>query len=77
MKFVLHYLKRTQDYSILFSGKGDTHIHVYYHNFRLKGYSDTVWGANLDDQRSISSYAYLIGNSVISWSSEKQSHLLL
>eukprot|EP00253_Pinus_taeda_P031592 PITA_31592 len=41
------------------------------------GFSDSDWAGNLDDRRSITSYAFNIGSGVIAWSSKKQSTLAL
>jgi hypothetical protein len=36
------------------------------------GYSDADWGADVDDRKSISGYAFKLGGGAISWSSKKQ-----
>eukprot|EP00253_Pinus_taeda_P031210 PITA_31210 len=44
---------------------------------QLVGFSDSDWASNLDDRRSITSYAFNIGSEVIAWSSKKQSTVAL
>ena len=77
VKRVFRYLKGTQYYGITYKGQGETRMTAYYRNFRLEGYSDADWGSNPDDRRSISGYAFLIGNGVIAWSSKKQTTVAL
>ncbi|PIL28276.1 hypothetical protein GSI_09564 [Ganoderma sinense ZZ0214-1] len=72
VKRVLRYLKGTHNYGITFTGKGAPRLRAYYLNLRLEGYSDADWGSNPDDRRSISGYAFLVGNAVVAWSSKKQ-----
>ena len=39
----------------------------------LTAYSDSDWGRDIDSRRSISGYVFLLGDSVIAWSSKQQS----
>lgn len=63
-KRILHYLKGTLYYGI--------HI-VPSDNLTLVGYSDADWACCPDDRRSVGGYCVFLGNSLISWSSKKQS----
>eukprot|EP00253_Pinus_taeda_P002810 PITA_02810 len=63
-KSVLRYLCGTVNYGILYTEAFD---------IILVGFSDLDWAGNLDDQRSITGYAFIIGFGVIAWSSKKQS----
>lgn len=38
----------------------------------LVGYSDSDWGRDIDDRRSVSGYIFRIGGSTVSWNSKKQ-----
>jgi hypothetical protein len=38
----------------------------------LTAYSDSDWGCDIDSRRSISGYVFLLGDSVIAWSSKQQ-----
>eukprot|EP00253_Pinus_taeda_P006339 PITA_06339 len=44
---------------------------------QLVGFSNFDWESNLDDQRSITGYAFNIGSGIITWSSKKQSTVAL
>ena len=59
---VLRYLLRTKDYGIAYSGKPPI----------LEGYSDASWITNEEDDSSTSSWVFIYGGGVISWSSKKQ-----
>ncbi len=76
-KCVLYYLKGTQSFGITYTGKGELCNRAYYHNLRLKGYTDADWASNPNDRRSVSGYAFLIGNTVVTWSSKKQTTVAL
>lgn len=39
----------------------------------LHGFCDADWGVSIEDKKSISGYCVFLGNSIISWSSKKQS----
>ena len=41
------------------------------------GYSDTDWGGDIDQSKSTTRYAFLVNDSVILWSSKKQSCVAL
>jgi len=62
VKRVLRYLNNTRDFGIIFDGNSD-HI--------LTGYTDSDWGSNLADRKSISGYIFHF-NGPVSWNSKKQ-----
>eukprot|EP00253_Pinus_taeda_P005442 PITA_05442 len=65
---VLRYLCGTVHFGILYTDVSDV---------TLAGFSDSDWADNLDDQRSITGYAFNIGSGVIAWSSKKHSTIAL
>ena len=62
-KGVLRYLKGTIYYGIKYVDSFDV---------ELTGYSYSYWDGNLDDRRSTTGYAFVIGFRIVSWSSKKQ-----
>jgi hypothetical protein len=62
-RHVLRYLKGTRDVSITY-GRAQ--------NIRIFGFSDSDWGGNKIDRKSITGYIYMINNGAVSWSSHKQ-----
>ncbi|XP_013594420.1 PREDICTED: uncharacterized mitochondrial protein AtMg00810-like [Brassica oleracea var. oleracea] len=60
---VLRYLKGTIGQGV-FYGVED--------NFDLRGFSDSDWGGCPDDRRSVTGYTMFLGNSLVSWRSQKQ-----
>ena len=56
-KKVLHYLKGTIDFGIMYTDEYDV---------ELAGFSDLDWAGNLDDKRCTSGYAFNIGLGVLS-----------
>jgi hypothetical protein len=42
----------------------------------LLGYTDSDWALNIDDQRSISGYVFMLGSGTIPWSSKKQAMVI-
>src|SRR6202050_771508 len=64
-KRVLRYLKGTRNqYLPLGMNLGDPN--------EFTGYADSDWGCDIDCRRSILGYVFLLGDSVISWSSKQQ-----
>lgn len=59
---ILYYLKQYPEYSLDYQEEN---------NPEILGYSDASWGNN-EDYSSISGYLFLLGKSLISWSSKKQ-----
>jgi hypothetical protein len=61
---ILHYVK-----GILFQG-----LHFSSHSsLELQAYSDADWANDPTDRRSTTGYCFLLGTSLISWRSKKQS----
>ena len=67
IKRVLRYLKGTINYGIMYSQS----------NYKLVGYSDADFAADVDTRKSVSGYVFLLGNGAVSWSSRKQSMVVL
>jgi len=66
MKEVYHllkYLKATPEHGVLFA-KDFT--------FQLRAFCDSYWGSCPNSRKSVTSYAILLGKSLISWRSKKQ-----
>ncbi|WOG82194.1 hypothetical protein DCAR_0101356 [Daucus carota subsp. sativus] len=59
----MRYLKGTIDYGI-FNKAGE--------NLNLIAYSDSDWAGSIDDMKSTSGYAFLLGTNICSWLSKKQ-----
>jgi hypothetical protein len=63
VKRILRYLKGTTSNGLWYErGKGH----------ELTGWSDSDYAGYIDDRRSTSGYAFMIGTNVVSWSSKKQ-----
>jgi hypothetical protein len=62
----LRYLKGTIDRVLVLGGDEQNAS-------ELVGYTDSDWGRDEDDRRSIAGYIFQLGDGVISWSSKKQS----
>lgn len=67
-KRVLRYLQGILDFSIRYK-KGE--------KLELYGYTDSDWAGSVDDKKSTSGYAFLLGSGVISWLSKKQETVAL
>jgi hypothetical protein len=61
---VLRYIKGSLAKGIFFSASSD---------LRLSAYIDSDWAACKDSRRSVSGFVFLLGSSLISWKSKKQS----
>uniref|UniRef100_A0A5S6QGI8 Reverse transcriptase Ty1/copia-type domain-containing protein n=1 Tax=Trichuris muris TaxID=70415 RepID=A0A5S6QGI8_TRIMR len=68
VKRVMCYLAATITQNLRFSASGD---------MRLECYVDVEWAGDKMDRKSISGYVFKLGNSVIAWSSTKQSIVAL
>ena len=62
-KRILHYIKGTIDYRILYSTLKE---------FKLIGYCDSHYGGDIDDRKSTTRFIFFLGNNAISWCSKKQ-----
>jgi hypothetical protein len=62
-KRILRYLQGTQNLGIFYKAGG---------NEELIAYTDSDYAGDLDDRKSTSGYAFLLGGGVISWVSKKQ-----
>jgi hypothetical protein len=62
---VLRYLKGTRDYALVLGGAGGTRS-------EFVGYSDSSWGNDWDDGRSVAGYVFQLDGATISWRSGKQ-----
>ena len=67
LKRVLRYLRGTTEYGLMYEKTG----------LPLFGVVDADWGANVDDRRPYSGYAFILGGSVISWEAGKQRRVAL
>lgn len=63
VKWVLRYIKGTVDTRLCYKGKGE---------FRIKGYCDSDYSADLDHRRSISGMVFTAGGNPVSWRSSLQ-----
>lgn len=60
---ILRYLKGTADYTLVYAHSDDA---------KLVGYSDSDWGSDSTDRKSISGFVFTLGDGVVSWGSKKQ-----
>ena len=67
-KRILHYLKGTIDYGLLYSSSID---------FKLVGFSDSDFVGDIDDRKSTIGFVFFMGDCAITWSSKKQSIITL
>lgn len=68
VKRIMKYLKGTVDHGILYSGNG---------NGNLLGYSDADYAGDIMTRRSTSGFAFMYGNGIVSWCSERQKSVSL
>lgn len=68
VKRILKYLKGTADYGITFKKQN---------NLKFIGFSDADYAGDVDTRRSTSGYVFQLGESVISWCSERQKTVAL
>ena len=47
------------------------------HVANITGYTDSDWGSDQDNRKSIGAYVFRLGDSVISWKTKKQSSVAL
>ncbi|KAJ0448763.1 putative RNA-directed DNA polymerase [Helianthus annuus] len=65
---ILKYVASTADYGIWYKKTQEC---------KLVGFSDSDWAGCPDDRKSISAYIYVLGGSVVAWSSKKQATVAL
>jgi hypothetical protein len=65
VKRILRYLRTTRTWGIRYRGKLPF--------LSLLGYFDADFGADMDDRKSRTGYAFLLGPSIVTWGSHKQS----
>ncbi|XP_070002819.1 secreted RxLR effector protein 161-like [Nicotiana sylvestris] len=65
---ILRYLKDTIDFGLFYSSSND---------FNLMGFCDSDYAGDIDDRKSTTGFVFFLGDSVISWSSKKQSIVTL
>ncbi|XP_039039502.1 secreted RxLR effector protein 161-like [Hibiscus syriacus] len=63
VKRILMYLQGISDYGLQFSS---------FFELSLVGFTDAIWGVDIDDRRSTSEYCIYFGGNLVSWSSRKQ-----
>ena len=63
---ILRYLKSTLFYGLFYSAQS---------HFVLRVFSDADWAEDHTDRRSTTGYCFLLGFSLISWRSKKQTHV--
>jgi hypothetical protein len=61
---ILRYIKRTPFHGLYFSTQS---------SLELRAYADADWVGDPTDRRSTTGYCFLLGSSLISWHSKKQS----
>ncbi|BES95360.1 Hydra magnipapillata [Nesidiocoris tenuis] len=66
-KRVLRYLKGTRNMALVFKKTGNP----------IAGFADADWASCTVDRKSYSGYCFMFGNSVVSWSSKKQTTIAL
>ncbi|KAH9735669.1 hypothetical protein KPL71_017818 [Citrus sinensis] len=62
-KRILHYIKGTTNFSLLYSFSND---------YKLVGYSDNDWGGDVDDRKSTTRFVLFMGDTAFTWMSKKQ-----
>ncbi len=68
IKYILRYSKGTFEYGIYYQ-KGERNI--------LKGFTYVDWVENVENKKSTSGYLFLLGTTIITWSSQKQPTMAL
>lgn len=68
VKRIFRYLKGTDSFGLFYSR---------HHNNEFVGYSDSDWAGDKTDRKSTSGYCFKIGDSLISWRSNKQTCVAL
>jgi len=68
VKWLLRYLKGSTDLNLVFTREKD---------FRVQGFSDSDYAADLDRRRSTTGYVFTVGGNTVSWKSNLQSIVAL
>lgn len=68
VKWVLKYMKGAHDLSLVFTQEKE---------FKVTGYCDSDYAADLDKRRSISGYVFTVGGNTVSWKASLQSVVAL
>ncbi|GJS40666.1 retrovirus-related pol polyprotein from transposon TNT 1-94 [Tanacetum coccineum] len=63
LKRILRYVKGTESLGLFYSISKE---------YRLKGYSDSDWHGDVDDQKNTSGYVFFMGETAFTWASKKQ-----
>ena len=66
VKHVMRYLRGTVDYKLTYGSTGNAVVSPI-----VLGYSDSDWGSNADDRRSVTGYVFLLGGGAVSWQARK------
>jgi hypothetical protein len=72
VKHVMRYLRGTADYQLTYGPSGKTAVSPV-----VYGYSDSDWGSDADDRRSVTGYVFLLGGGAVSWQARKQTTVAL
>jgi hypothetical protein len=72
VKHVMRYLRGTVDYQLTYGPLGKAAISPV-----VIGYSDSDWGSDADDRRSVTGYVFLLGGGAVSWQARKQTTVAL
>jgi hypothetical protein len=64
---VFRYLRGTPGHGITYRGEGSTTSTPV-----LSGYCDSDWAEDVNDRKSITGYAFMLGNACVSWKAKKQ-----
>jgi hypothetical protein len=67
-KHVMRYLKGTLDFGLSYNED---------HELSLSGYTDSDWAGSVSDRKSTSGFCFILGSTMISWQSRKQSSISL
>ena len=69
-KRVFRYLQGTRHHELVYGWSGSSHRPLY-------GYSDSDWGNDVNDRRSVTGWVFLLHDGAVSWQSCKQSTVAL
>ena len=72
VKHVMRYLRGTVNYQLTYGPSDKAAISPV-----VIGYSDSDWGSDADDRRSVTGYVFLLGGGAVSWQARKQTTVAL